>query len=42
VLRVATKVGKTSTSSDRLTYSIKKDGRVSLNWGTIEIAFNVQ
>jgi len=42
VLRVATKVGKTSTSSDRLTYSIKKDGRVSLNWGTMEIAFNVQ
>lgn len=42
VLRVPAKVGKAASSSERLTYNITKDGRVALNWGTMEIAFNVQ
>jgi peroxiredoxin len=42
VLRVPAKVGKAASSSERLTFAINKEGRVTLNWGTMEIAFNVQ
>ncbi|MFM9020712.1 MAG: DUF2911 domain-containing protein [Sediminibacterium sp.] len=42
VLRVPSKVGKAASASERLTYTIGKDGLVSLHWGTMEIAFNVQ
>lgn len=42
VLRVPAKVGKAANSSERLTFAISKEGRVTLHWGTMEIAFNVQ
>lgn len=42
VLRVPAKVGKAANSSERLTFTINKEGRVALQWGTMEIAFNVQ
>ena len=42
VLRVPAKVGKAAKSSERLTFAISKEGRVTLHWGTMEIAFNVQ
>ncbi|MFN5363038.1 MAG: DUF2911 domain-containing protein, partial [Bacteroidota bacterium] len=42
VLRVPAKVGKAANSSERLTFAISKEGRVTLQWGTMEIAFNVQ
>jgi hypothetical protein len=42
VLRVPAKVGKAASSSERLTFAINKEGRVTLHWGTMEIAFNVQ
>jgi hypothetical protein len=42
VLRVPSKVGKAASSSERLTFTISKEGRVALHWGTMEIAYNVQ
>ena len=42
VLRVTVKSGKSANSVEKLTYSIGKDGHVSLNWGTMEIGFKVQ
>ena len=42
VIRVTVKSGKSANSVEKLTYSIGKDGHVSLNWGTMEIGFKVQ
>jgi hypothetical protein len=41
-LRVSVKSSKSASSVEKLTYSIGKDGRVALNWGTMEIGFKVQ
>jgi hypothetical protein len=41
-LRVSVKSSKSASSVEKLTYSIGKDGRVALNWGTLEIGFKVQ
>jgi Protein of unknown function (DUF2911) len=41
-LRVTVKSGKSANSVEKLTYTIVKDGHVSLNWGTLEIGFKIQ
>ena len=41
-LRITVKPGKSANSVEKLTYTIGKDGHVSLNWGTMEIGFKVQ
>lgn len=41
-LRVKVKPGKTATATDRLTYKISKDGKVSLLWGTLDLSFSVK
>jgi len=41
-LRVTVKSGKSANSVEKLTYTVGKDGHVSLNWGTMEIGFKVQ
>ena len=41
-LQVHVKAGKTSSSVERLTYTIDKSGKVSLMWGDLQVNFNVQ
>jgi hypothetical protein len=41
-LRINVKPATRPTASERLTYLITKDGKVSLVWGTTEVSFNVK
>lgn len=41
-LQVSAKGSTASTSSERLTYTINKNGKVSLLWGNLVVDFNVQ
>lgn len=41
-LRINVKPSQTTTSLERLTYTIMASGKVSLNWGTMQIDFNVK
>lgn len=41
-LRVTTKTGKAPQMTEKLTYTISKDGKVSLLWGDKAYAFNVK
>ncbi len=41
-LQVSAKGSNSSTSSERLTYTINKNGKVSLLWGNLIVDFNVQ
>ena len=41
-LRVKVKGGKTKASAEKLTYTISKDGKVSLMWGDKQVDFTVQ
>lgn len=41
-LKVKVTAGKSSMNMDRLTYTIDKSGKVSLMWGDLQVAFNVQ
>ncbi|MEP7317440.1 MAG: DUF2911 domain-containing protein [Panacibacter sp.] len=41
-LKVKVTAGKSSMDMDRLTYTIDKSGKVSLMWGDLQVAFNVQ
>ena len=41
VLRVNAKARKSSNFSEKLTYTIAKDGTVTLNWGDKEVSFKV-
>lgn len=41
-LRINVKASKTNTSMDRLTYTISASGKVLLNWGTLQIDFDVK
>lgn len=41
-LRVKVKPAKRVTPSERLTYTISKEGTVALNWGTLEVPFTIQ
>lgn len=40
-LQVKVKAGKTSAPVERLTYVVDKSGKVSLEWGTLKVDFNV-
>ena len=42
VLQVKVKPGKAKTSTEKLTYTIDKDGKVVLLWGDLEVPFKVQ
>ena len=42
VLHVKTKPVKASKSEERLVYHITPDGKVTMQWGTLEIPFNVK
>jgi hypothetical protein len=41
-LRVKVKPGKTSSSVEKLTYAISKQGKVSLQWGMMDVSFTVK
>ena len=41
-LKVKLKAVKASSSTDRLTYTITKDGKAALTWGTLVIPFSVK
>ncbi len=41
-LRFTAKAGKAKTFTERLTFEIEKSGKVSLAWGDVLVAFNVQ
>ena len=41
-LRVKVKPGKSATKTEKLTYTIDKSGKVSLNWGTVQVPFSVK
>ncbi len=41
-LRVNVKPGKSAASVERLTYTVTKDGKVSLLWGTLDVSFWVK
>jgi len=41
-LRVNVKPSNTATSMERLTYTISASGKVSLNWGTLQVDFEVK
>lgn len=41
-LQVKVTAGTNSSSVERLTYTIDKDGKVSLTWGTLKVDFNVK
>jgi hypothetical protein len=41
-LRVKVKPGKAAASKERLTYTISKQGKVSLLWGTLDLSFTVK
>ncbi|NNV57317.1 DUF2911 domain-containing protein [Limnovirga soli] len=41
-LQVKVKAGTSATSVERLTYTISKAGKVSLNWATLQVDFNVK
>jgi hypothetical protein len=41
-LRVKVTPGKTSAFTEKMTFSIGKDGKVSLMWGDVQVDFNVQ
>ncbi len=41
-LRAKVKPGKAATSKERLTYTISKQGKVSLLWGMLDLSFNVK
>ena len=41
-LKVNVKPGKASSPSEKLTYTISKDGKVSLLWSDVQVDFNVQ
>ncbi len=41
-LRVKVKPGTLAASTERLTYAINKQGKVSLMWGTLDLSFNVK
>jgi len=42
ILKVNVKPGKAPQFSEKLTYTISKDGKVSLLWGDIETDFKVE
>ena len=42
VLRVKVKCGKASQFNERMTFTISKDGKVSLFWGDIQVDFKVE
>jgi hypothetical protein len=41
-LRVKVKPGKAAKATERLTYTISKEGKVSLLWGDLDLSFNVK
>ncbi len=41
VLRVNAKAGKASPVAEKLTYSIGKDGKVTLSWGDKQVSFKI-
>ena len=41
-LRVMVKPGKSAESAERLTYTVTADGKVSLNWGTLQVDFTIK
>ena len=41
-LRVKVKPGKSATAHEKLTYTISKEGKVSLLWGALDISFMVK
>ncbi len=41
-LRVKVTPGKTSAFTEKMTFAIGKDGKVSLMWGDVQVDFNVQ
>lgn len=41
-LRVKVKGGKAKESAEKLTYTVSKEGKVTLVWGDLQFAFNVQ
>jgi len=41
-LRVNVKPSTTDTSTEMLTYTISKDGKVSINWGKVAVPFSIQ
>lgn len=41
-LRVSVKPGKSAMETERLTYSINNDGKIALNWGTLQVEFQVK
>ncbi|MDP1843650.1 MAG: DUF2911 domain-containing protein [Sediminibacterium sp.] len=41
-LRVNVKPGKSATEMERLTYSINNDGKVALNWGSLQVDFQIK
>ena len=41
-LRVNVKPGQSATSAEKLTYSISKEGVVTLAWGTLKVDFTVK
>ncbi len=41
-LRVKVKPGKSATSTEKLTYTISKEGKISLLWGTLNVGFTVK
>ncbi|HET9056754.1 MAG TPA: DUF2911 domain-containing protein [Chitinophagaceae bacterium] len=42
VLRVKVKPGKSASFAEKMTFTISKEGKVSLLWGDIQVDFNVQ
>ena len=42
VLQVKVKPGKANTSTEKLTYTIDKDGKVALLWGDLKVDFKVE
>ncbi len=41
-LRIIVKPSKAATSMERLTYTIATSGKISLNWGTLQVDFDVK
>jgi hypothetical protein len=42
VLQIKAKPGKGATSAEKLTYTIDKDGKVTLLWGDLKVGFKVE
>lgn len=42
VLRVNVKSSTATTSMERMTFAISEAGKISLNWGTLQVDFNVK